>query len=71
MSLSEVRRENKKLTAIVLSILKVVSTVYISLKTFFYFHCSPQKVEKSSYENFTLIRNNLPNKSWNPGSLKK
>ena len=37
----------------------------------FYSHYFLKNVEKSSSENFKLIKNTLPNKSGNPESLKK
>ena len=37
----------------------------------FYLHCSYKKVvEKSNSKNLKVIKNTLPNKSWNPEDLK-
>ena len=40
-------------------------------KNLFCFLCIREKVEKSSSENFKLIRNALANKKGNPESLQK
>ena len=41
-----------------------------NLINLFCVHCSRGNVEESSWENFKLIKNTLPNKSENPENLK-
>ena len=50
--------------------LEITEKLFKSLEKYFCLHCSHEQVEKSSQENFKLIKNTLPNKSGNPKSFK-